>query len=106
MKRYYHNFTNEPVRYRTWLFLKESVNNSDLLWLKSLGISVRIDEPTKEIFAANGTRWEMKGKPSITLETTTDKQSSMLYLKYDNDILLIQDEIVLPNTLGTCTLSI
>lgn len=96
MKRHHFNMTNEPVTFSTWLYLKQTLNESDFKWLKGFDISVKIDAPTHEIHDANGTTRHLQGKPLITFDTTTEKQSHMLMLKFSEDIVLLQRCVVLP----------
>ena len=105
MKRFYHNMTNETMKYRTWMLTVESIGNADFLWLKAFDIPIRIDRPEHTFDTATGRQHTIYGKPTYTCDTTTDKQRDMLILKYGNDAVLIQEELVLPGSISTCTLS-
>lgn len=96
---------HEPKQYRTWLLARESVGEDDFKWLKAFDISIRVDAPTQEFDSFGGTTHKIYGKPLYTMDTTTDKQRDMLILKYGNDVVLLSEEIVLPGTMSTCTLS-
>lgn len=104
MKRFYHNMSNEPKQYRTWLLLQDSVTEADFKWLKAFDISIRIEHPS-HVINVIGQSVEVMDKVRYTVDTTTDKQRDMLLLKYSPNIVLIQEEIVLPGTMSTCTLS-
>jgi len=103
MKRYHQNFTNQPITFRTWMLIKEDINESDFLWLKAFDIPIRIEQPTHDFeVIGGGTHKKVYGKRTITLESTTDKQRNMIVLKYGNDAVLIQEEILLGQSM--CTL--
>lgn len=103
MKRFYYNMTTEPIKYRTWLLLKEDITEADFLWLKAFDIPISIDPGEQEFNTSKGV-YRYAGKQTYTLESTTDKQRNMIVLKYGNIAMLIQEEIVLPGTMSTCTL--
>jgi hypothetical protein len=104
MKRYHHNATDEPMTFRTWM-LKSSyvIGEDDFIWLKAFGIPIRIEADRQTFDTPNGT-YRYAGHRTITLDTTTDKQRNMLMLKYGSDIVLLQEEHVLPNSMSVCTL--
>lgn len=104
MKRFYYNMTHEPMKYRTWMLMVDSVGEADFKWLKAFDISIRIERPSHTVNVI-GQSVEVMDKPIYTLDTTTDKQRDMIMLKYGNQALLIQEEIVLPGTMSTCTSS-
>lgn len=104
MKRYHQNFSNEPVTFRTWMLMVDSVDESDFLWLKAFDIHIRIEQPEHTFDTVNGKSMHtVYGKPAYTLDTQTDKQRDMIVLKYGNTAMLIQEEILLGQ--GMCTLS-
>ena len=105
MKRFYYNMSNEPKKYRTWLLLQDSVTEADFKWLKAFDIPIRIEAPEHTFDTTGGSAHTVYGKPRYTLDTTTDKQRDMLMLKYSPNILLIQEETILPGSMSTCTLS-
>ena len=102
MKRYHQNFTNQPITFRTWMLIKEDINESDFLWLKAFDIPIRIEQPTHDFEVIGGGTHKVYGKRTITLESTTDKQRNMIVLKYGNDAVLIQEETLLGQSI--CTL--
>ena len=105
MRRFYQNLSNEPMTFRTWMLLVDSVGEADFKWLKAFGIQIKIDQPSHTFDTINGkSTHTVTGKPAYTLDTTTDKQRDMVVLKYGNQALLIQEEHVLPGSISTCTL--
>jgi len=105
MKRFYHNTTNEAMKYRTWILAVETIGEDDFKWLKAFDIPIRIDRPGTEFNTASGRTHTIYGKAMYTCDTTTDKQRDMLVLKYGNNAVLLQEEIVFPGSISTCTLS-
>ena len=103
MKRYHQNFSNEPMTFRTWMLMVDSVDESDFLWLKAFDIPIRIEAPEHKFDTVNGATYTVYAKPTYTLDTQTDKQRDMIVLKYGNTAMLIQEEIV--SGQGMCTLS-
>lgn len=97
--------SSEPKMYRTWLLTIDTVEKADFLWLKGFDIPIRIDAPEQEFDSLGGRSHKIYGKPMYTCDTTTDKQRDMLILKYGNNAVLLSEEIVLPGTMSTCTLS-
>ena len=84
----------------------DSIDESDFLWLKAFDISIKIEQPhhTFDVALGGGRTHTVVGKPTYTIDTTTDKQRDMVILKYGNQALLIQEEHVLPGSMSTCTL--
>lgn len=105
MKRYNQNLSHDPIKFCTWALLVDSITESDFIWLKSLDIPIRIDRPEHTFDVMGGGTHKVSGKASYSVETTTDKQRSMLLLKYGNLAMLIQEETLLPGAFSTCTLS-
>lgn len=97
--------SNEPKKYRTWLIAQETIDEADFKWLMAFDIPVRIEAPEHKFDVVGGGQQIVYGKRTYTCDTTTDKQRDMLILKYGNNAVLIQEEIVLPGTISTCTLS-
>lgn len=105
MKRFYHNMSNEPKKYRTWLITQESIGEADFKWLRAFDIPIRIDRPEQEFDSLGGTTHKIYGRVMYTCDTTTDKQRDMLVLKYGNNAVLLSEEVVMPGTISTSTLS-
>jgi len=105
MKRYHYNMTNEPMTYRTWMLNSDYViGEDDFKWLKAFDIPIRIDKPEQTFETLSGRSHTIYGKPVYTLDTATDKQRNMLMLKYGADIVLLQEEHVMANSMSLCTL--
>lgn len=100
MNRVHYNQTNCPITFRTWSLQQDTVGEDDFKWLKAFDIPIRVDTPEKKFYTANGRAYTVYGKPLYTLDTTTDKQRDMLVLKYGNDVVLIQEETLLPNMMS------
>lgn len=96
------NNTGRPVRFKTWRLLAK-ITDDTVKFLTSLGISVRCEMDPKE-FDYHGHTYRFVGKRRIDIETTSEEQETMLKLKFGTDIVLVMDEIVLPNTYTTCVL--
>lgn len=105
MKRFYHNMSNEPKKYRSWILAVDDIGEADFKWLNAFDIPIRIDRPEQEFDSFGGTTHKVYGKAMYTCDTVTDKQRDMLVLKYGNKAILLAEEIVLPGTISTCTLS-
>jgi hypothetical protein len=93
------------MKYRTWIIAQETISEDDFKWLKAFDIPIRIDRPSQEFNTASGRTHTVYGKPMYTCDTTTDKQRDMLVLKYGNKAILLQEELVFPGSMSTCTLS-
>ena len=105
MKRFYHNMSNQTMVYRTWIIKQDIIEKDDFLWLKAFDIPIRIDRPSHTFDTAAGTTHTVYGTTMYTCDTITDKQRDMLVLKYGNNAILVQEEIVFPGSISTCTLS-
>jgi hypothetical protein len=105
MKRFYHNTTTEPMKFRTWVIAQDDITEADFKWLKAFDIPIRIDRPSQDFATASGRSHTVYGKAMYTCDTTTDKQRDMLVLKYGNNAILLSEDIVLPGSISTCTLS-
>ena len=105
MRRFYHNTSNQVMKYRTWMILQNSMDESDFKWLHAFNIPVRVESPEHTFNTQIGTTHTVRGKPTYTIDTVNDKQRDMVVLKYGNNAVLIQEEHVLPGTISTCTLS-
>lgn len=102
--RAHFNQTNKPMTFRTWMLLQDTVDEADFKWLKAFDIPIKIDRPSHTFDMSTGSTHTIYGKTKITLDTTTDKQRDMLILKYGNNVVLLSEEYVLPNSMSLCTL--
>lgn len=104
MKRYHQNLTDEVKTFRTWALMIDSVGEDDFKWLHGFGIPVRVEKPEHTFDTVGGRTHTVYGKPTFTIDTTTDKQRDMVVLKYGNLAVLIQEEHILPGSTSVCTL--
>jgi hypothetical protein len=104
MKRYHQNLTNETMVFRTWRLLVDEIDESDFKWLKAFDMYVTIDRPTQTFSTSSGGSYTISATPIYTVDTTTNKQRDMLILKYGSSAILMQEDIVIPGTISTCTL--
>ncbi len=75
-----------------WALYEPNAGEIDVIFLFGLGcnIEVVIPEPF-EISSSDGKRWKFANKdPYIKIETTCEKQESMLQLKYGDRLVLMQ----------------
>jgi hypothetical protein len=105
MKRFYFNQSHEPMKYRTWILAVDNISEADFKWLKGFDIPIRIDQPEQEFDSLGGRTHKVYGRAMYTCDTTTDKQRDMLVLKYGNNAILLSEDIVMPGSISTCTLS-
>lgn len=103
MKRYYQNLSNETMVFRVWKLNRTELNESDIKWLNGIGVAFRIESDRRSFETIKGT-YQYAGHHTITLDSSTDKQRNMIVLKYGNDAVIIQETIVIPGTMSTCTL--
>lgn len=79
------------VTKKLWIVRKTKFNESDIRVIQGLGceFDLKLDE-SQEIYA-NGKVYRYVGSPPIlTITTTCEKQESMLKLKYDDRLILMQ----------------
>jgi hypothetical protein len=105
MKRYHQNLTNETMVFRTWRLLVDGIDESDFKWLKAFDMYVTIDRPTQTFNTSSGGSYTISATPIYTVDTTTNKQRDMLILKYGSSAILMQEEVVMPNSTSVCVLS-
>lgn len=96
------NNSNSPMQIRTWVLMKDDIDESDKIWLHAFAISIHIDRPTHTFNVSSGATHTIYGKPKITITTTEDRQRDMLILKYGNDVFLLSEEWVMAH--GQCVL--
>ena len=75
---------------KIWTLYKPSADCSDATFITGLGCEVEVIIPKPIDFETlNGTRWRVqKEHPYIEITTTCEKQESMLYLKYGDELQL------------------
>ena len=97
---YYINNNHYPVRIKVWTLKSKQITEDSVRFLTSLGIRVRVHRESTPLYYKGRTYQFTAGDTRIEIETTSPEQDSMLHLKFDNDLLLLLDEFVLPNQLN------
>ena len=77
---------------KIWALHKPDANEIDSVFLFGLGCTVEVILPEPyEIESMDGKRWKYTAQnPYIKIETTCEKQESMLQLKYGDRLVLMQ----------------
>jgi hypothetical protein len=100
------NNTGRPIRYRTWMTRASLVTSNHFVVLKSHNIPARYLLDSDILRASNGSHYRYSNSdPRAEFETTCDEQDVVLQLLYGKDLILLMEEVVLPNTYSVCTLS-
>jgi hypothetical protein len=75
---------------KIWTLYKPNADYSDATYITSLGCEVEVIIPKPfEFETSAGTRWHVQNEhPHIEIITTCEKQESMLYLKYGDELRL------------------
>ena len=74
---------------KTWHLYQEPFTEIDYIWITGLGCGLAIKNPEPEVVTfLSGTRSYFKAAPWIEVETTCEKQQSMLQLKYGESLYL------------------
>lgn len=74
--------------YKVWALTIKQITRNDALWLKGLGVDVRCEPLTNQIYASGKVVTEYVTGYKIDVITTCDKQETMLKLKYGDDLVL------------------
>ena len=75
---------------KIWRLNKEPFTKTDYIWIKELGCDLTVHNPEPEtITLASGTRQYY----GIEIQTTCDKQQSMLQLKYGDSLSLKEHRV-------------
>lgn len=98
------NSTTKPIRFRTWHTRAELVTQNHFVVLKSHNIKARCILDAETLTAANGRQYQYGGQSAAEFETTCEEQDVVLQLLYGNNLKLLEEELVLPNTYSVCTL--
>jgi hypothetical protein len=75
---------------KIWTLYKPDATREDALYIIGLGCAVEVilPDPT-DFISPNGTRWHVQNEyPYLEITTTCEKQESMLYLKYGDELRL------------------
>ena len=75
---------------KIWTLNKPNADYADATYIMGLGCEVEVIVPEWQDFeTSNGTRWRYQNEnPYIEIKTTCEKQESMLYLKYGDELRL------------------
>jgi hypothetical protein len=79
---------------KIWHLHKEPFTKTDYIWITGLDCTFTMHNPEPEtITLASGTRQYYAAAPWIEIQTTCDKQQSMLQLKYGNSLSLKEHRV-------------
>ena len=74
---------------KIWTLYKPDATTIDATYIMGLGCVVEVIVPEPAEFETPvGTRWYVREHPYIEITTTCEKQESMLYLKYGDELRL------------------
>jgi hypothetical protein len=75
---------------KLWILHKPDATQIDATFIMGLGCEVEVIIPTPiDFISPAGSRWHVQSEhPYIEITTTCEKQESMLYLKYGEEISL------------------
>lgn len=78
---------------KIWKLYKSDATNADATFIMGLGCEVEVIVPEwQEFTSASGTRGRyLAENPYIEIKTISEKQESMLYLKYGNQLELAHE---------------
>ncbi len=71
---------------KTWALAIPCLTESDILWLKGLGVGVKTEPLTNKVYIQGCMVNEVVIGHKIEVTTSSKKQESMLYLKYGEDL--------------------
>jgi hypothetical protein len=74
--------------YKVWALAINQVTDTDVLWLKGLGVDVKYEPMTNKVYSAGYKVTEYVTGHKIDVITTCEKQETMLQLKYGDDLVL------------------
>jgi hypothetical protein len=74
---------------KTWALAKSYLDDSDVIWIKGLGIDLQSEVLTDKVYLQGRVVTEYVTGYRHELTTTCSKQETMLKLKYGEDLVLI-----------------
>lgn len=74
---------------KTWVLTQNKLSENDIIWLKGLEVNTVVEPLYNTIHTYSGQHRVLSGV-HIELETTCEKQETMLYLKFGNNLILKQ----------------
>lgn len=85
---------NEMGITTVWALEHDGFNECDAKWCKGLGVEVKIDSLYNHFYTATGSHSYVTGL-SIRIKTTSEKQETMLKLKYSHRLIEVQRSVTL-----------
>lgn len=74
--------------YRVWALAINQITNNDVIWLKGLGVDVKVEALTNQVYSFGNKVTEYVTGHKIDVITTCEKQETMLKLKYGDNLVL------------------
>lgn len=90
------NNTNHSITSTVWLLLQDTIDVDDIKWIAGIGASVHVDQPSHTFDVMGGGTHRVAGKARIEVTTTTDKQRTMLVLKYGDRMIKLSEVFLTP----------
>ncbi len=94
------NNTEKPIFYKTWIVKNIELTDETIAFLKGLNVTVNTDNKSSTV-SHNGVQYQYTTAVRFIVETTCEKQESMLKLRYGSDLFLLMSEVVMPNSMQT-----
>ena len=73
--------------YNVWALTINQITNNDVVWLKGLGVDVKVETLTNKVYTQGQMVNEVVTGFKIDVITTCEKQETMLKLKYGDDLV-------------------
>ena len=88
------SYVTNPTLVKRWWLSTCEITPNDVAFLVGLDIRVNVERPSQAFYTSAGQRFNVSGSAKIEFMTTTEKQETMLRLKYGTDVLLVTQELV------------
>lgn len=87
------------VEVKTWILSIHPVTENDCIWIKSLGCEITIENAvTERVQLPNGNiNYYVTESAKLLVKTVSEKQQSMLQLKYATNLFLKSTEYEFPS---------
>jgi len=76
---------------KTWALAKSYLDDSDVIWIKGLGIDLQSECLTDKVYLQGRVITEYVTGYRHEITTTCSKQETMLKLKYGDDLILTKE---------------
>ena len=88
------SYITDITKFQKWWLREGDISADDVKFLVSLNIRVHVERPTHTFnsVVSSNKPITIAGTPRIEFTTTTEKQETMLKLKYGDDVLLMSRE--------------